>query len=78
MLLSIPARCQEEMPHSRFEDFEKFRRAVLTEAATIMPDNPPLRDGPDAPRKRPPGPSTSQLGDRPEERPTIFFVNPSA
>src|ERR1700730_10757591 len=48
MVLSIPARCQEEMPHLRFEDFEKFRsivRTVLTEAATIMPDNPPLPDG---------------------------------
>ena len=64
LVLSIPARCREEMPHLRFEDFEKFRsivRAVLTEAATIMPNNPPLPDGPDAPRQRgrPPGPSMS-------------------
>lgn len=67
MVLSIPARCQEEMPHLRFEDFEKFRsivRAVLTEAATIMPDNPPLPDGPDSPRKRwrPPGSCLTRLG----------------
>jgi phage terminase Nu1 subunit (DNA packaging protein) len=68
MVLSIPARCQEEMPHLRFEDFEKFRlivRAVLTEASEIMPDEPPIPDGPDATiatplkRGRPPGPSTS-------------------
>ena len=68
MVLSMPARCQEEMPDLRFEDFEKFRsivRAVLTEASEIMPDEPPIPDGPDAtitaPRKRgrPPGPSTS-------------------
>jgi phage terminase Nu1 subunit (DNA packaging protein) len=68
MVLSIPARCQEQMPHLRFEDFEKFRlivRAVLTEASKIMPDEPPIPGGPDAtivtPRKRgrPPGTSTS-------------------
>ncbi len=68
MMLSIPARCQEEMPNLRFEDFEKFRsivRAVLTEAANVMPDQAPIPDGPDvptaAPRKRgrPPGPNTS-------------------
>jgi phage terminase Nu1 subunit (DNA packaging protein) len=44
MVLSIPARCQEEMPYLRFEDFEKFRlivRAVLTEASEIMPDRFP-------------------------------------
>ena len=68
MMLAIPARCQEEMPHLRFEDFEKFRsivRAVLTEVAQIMPEQAPIPDGPDAsiaePRKRgrPPVPSTS-------------------
>jgi phage terminase Nu1 subunit (DNA packaging protein) len=68
LALSIPARCQEQMPHLKFEDFETFRAVVrdaLTEAAAIAPDMPPLPDGPDsniaAPRKRgrPPGPSTS-------------------
>jgi phage terminase Nu1 subunit (DNA packaging protein) len=68
MVLSIPGRCREEMPHLSFEDFEKFRsivRAVLTEAAGVMPDQAPIPDGPDAtiavPRERgrPPGPSTS-------------------
>jgi phage terminase Nu1 subunit (DNA packaging protein) len=68
MVLSIPGRCREEMPHLSFEDFEKFRsivRAVLTEAAGVMPDEAPIPDGPDAtiaaPRERgrPPGPSTS-------------------
>jgi phage terminase Nu1 subunit (DNA packaging protein) len=64
MILSIPARCQAEMPNLRFEDIEKFRsivRAILTEASTIMPNNPPLPDGPDGPRQRgrPPGPSIS-------------------
>jgi phage terminase Nu1 subunit (DNA packaging protein) len=68
LVLSIPARCREEMPHLHFEDFEKFRsivRAVLTEAAQIMPNQAPILDGPDAtiaaPRKRgrPPGPRTS-------------------
>jgi phage terminase Nu1 subunit (DNA packaging protein) len=40
MVLSIPGRCQVALPHLKFEDFETFRtvvRAVLTEAATIMP-----------------------------------------
>ena len=68
LALSIPARCQEEMPHLHFEDFEKFRsivRAVLTEAAEITPEQAPIPDGQDAtitaPRKRgrPPGPSTA-------------------
>ena len=64
MVLSIPGRCQVALPHLKFEDFETFRavvRAVLTDAATIMPDSAPLPDGPDAPRGRgrPPGPSTS-------------------
>ena len=51
LTLSIPARCEEEMPHLRFEDFAKFRsivRAVLTEAAQITPDQPPIPEGPDA------------------------------
>jgi phage terminase Nu1 subunit (DNA packaging protein) len=51
MMMAIPARCQEEMPYLRFEDFEKFRsivRAVLTEAAQIMPEQVPIPDGPDA------------------------------
>jgi terminase small subunit / prophage DNA-packing protein len=64
MVLSIPARCQEKMPHLKIDDYETFRvvvREVLTEAATIMPDTAPLPDGPDAPRERglPPRPSTS-------------------
>jgi phage terminase Nu1 subunit (DNA packaging protein) len=64
MVLAIPARCQEKMPHWSFEDIESIRsivRAILTEASTIMPNNPPLPDEPDAPRQRgrPPGPSTS-------------------
>ena len=64
MVLSIPGRCQVALPHLKFEDFETFRavvRAVLTDAATIMPDSAPLPDGPNAPRGRgrPPGASMS-------------------
>ena len=33
LVLSIPARCQEEMPHLRFEDFEKFS-SIVREALT--------------------------------------------
>ena len=64
LVMAIPARCQAEMPHLKLEDFEKFRsivRDVLTEASQVMPNDPPLPYGQDAPsqRGRPPGPSTS-------------------
>jgi phage terminase Nu1 subunit (DNA packaging protein) len=68
MVLSIPARCQEKLPHLPFEDVETIRKVahkVLAETSRMMPNEPPIPDGPDAtiatPRKRgrPPGPSTS-------------------
>ncbi len=40
LAVSIPARCQEAMPHLRFEDFETFRkivREVLTEPRRSRP-----------------------------------------
>ena len=49
--LTIPARCQEVMPHMQFEDFETFRTVVrdaLNEAGELMPDEPPIPGGPDA------------------------------
>jgi phage terminase Nu1 subunit (DNA packaging protein) len=45
MVLSIPARCQQDLPHLQFEDFEGIRvviHKVLTEMAGVMPDNPPI------------------------------------
>ena len=68
MVLSIPSRCQEKLPHLPFEDVETIRKVahkVLAETSRMMPNEPPILDGPDAtivtPRKRGrrPGPSTS-------------------
>lgn len=48
LALSIPARCQAELPHLPIEDAEKIRkivRAALDEAANGLPENAPLGSG---------------------------------
>jgi phage terminase Nu1 subunit (DNA packaging protein) len=70
MVLSIPGRCQVALPHLNFQDFETVRaviREVLTEAAAIAPDTPPLPDEAPRERGRPPGPSTSFRPDLTED-----------
>src|ERR1700730_12142403 len=45
MVLSIPARCQEKLPHLPFGDIEAIRkvaRKVLLETSSMLPDQPPV------------------------------------
>ena len=45
MVLSIPARCQEKLPHLPFGDIEAIRkivRKVLSETSCMLPDRPPV------------------------------------
>jgi hypothetical protein len=47
MILSLPARCQEKMPHLPFEDVETFRKVahkMLTETSKMLPEEPPVPD----------------------------------
>jgi phage terminase Nu1 subunit (DNA packaging protein) len=45
MVLSIPARCQEKLPHLPLGDVEAIRRVarkVLLETSSVVPDQPPV------------------------------------
>jgi phage terminase Nu1 subunit (DNA packaging protein) len=45
MVLSIPARCQEKLPHLPLGDVEGIRRIarkVLLETSSVVPDQPPM------------------------------------
>jgi phage terminase Nu1 subunit (DNA packaging protein) len=47
MVLTLPARCQESMPHLKFEDVESIRKVahkLLTETSKMLPDEPPVPD----------------------------------
>ena len=45
MVLSIPARCQEKLPHLSLGDVEVIRkvaRKVLSETSSMLPEQPPV------------------------------------
>ena len=45
MMLSIPSRIQEKLPHLPFEDVEAIRKVAhkaLAETSRVMPDEPPI------------------------------------